>query len=157
MWRQWLEGRRTDDRWRASAFHGQARHFAAGKPKTVWAVPCDCTEGNRAERALAKARVPERYRHCDFDNYETDNEIEGAVARCSMHGRAACAGKTGCAEIRAGIFSGARLAERARFAADGPVRRGQNAFIRRGAEGNCAAGALRAFLRLPRTAEGNSG
>ena len=42
----------------------------------VWAVPCDCTEGNRAERALAKARVPERYRHCDFENYETDNEIE---------------------------------------------------------------------------------
>ena len=24
-----------------------------------------------------KARVPERYRHCDFENYETDNEIEG--------------------------------------------------------------------------------
>src|SRR5271154_2122915 len=44
----------------------------------VWAVPCDCTEGDRTERALLKARVPERYRHCDFDNYETDNEIESA-------------------------------------------------------------------------------
>jgi len=45
--------------------------------KPVWAVPCDCTTGDRTERALAKARVPERYRHCDFANYETDNEIEG--------------------------------------------------------------------------------
>jgi len=47
-----------------------------GEPKMVWAVPCDCTVGNRTDRVLAKARVPERYRHCDFDNYEVDNEIE---------------------------------------------------------------------------------
>lgn len=45
--------------------------------KPVWAVPCDCTLGDRADRALAKARVPERYRHCDFANYEPDNEYEG--------------------------------------------------------------------------------
>jgi DNA replication protein DnaC len=50
----------------------------SGEPKMVWAVPCDCTAGDRTERALAKARVPERYRHCDFDNFETDNEIENA-------------------------------------------------------------------------------
>ena len=43
----------------------------------VWAVPCECTTGDRAGRTLARARVPERYRHCDFENYETDNEIEG--------------------------------------------------------------------------------
>jgi DNA replication protein DnaC len=49
---------------------------AAGEPKMVWAVPCDCTAGDRTERALARARVPERYRHCDFENFETDNEIE---------------------------------------------------------------------------------
>lgn len=49
---------------------------SAGEPKMVWAVPCDCTLGDRTERVLAKARVPERYRHCDFENYETDNEIE---------------------------------------------------------------------------------
>lgn len=48
----------------------------AGEPKTVWAVPCDCTTGDRAGRVLGKARVPERYRHCDFENYEADNEIE---------------------------------------------------------------------------------
>lgn len=49
---------------------------AVGEPKMVWAVPCDCTTGDRTERALARARVPERYRHCDFENFETDNEIE---------------------------------------------------------------------------------
>src|ERR1700734_3471147 len=49
---------------------------AAGEPNLVWAVPCDCTTGDRSERALQRARVPERYRHCDFENYETDNEFE---------------------------------------------------------------------------------
>ena len=49
---------------------------AVGEPKMVWAIPCDCTTGDRTERALARARVPERYRHCDFENFETDNEIE---------------------------------------------------------------------------------
>jgi DNA replication protein DnaC len=52
---------------------------SAGEPKTVWAVPCDCREGDRTERALARARVPERYRHCDFENFETDNEIMNAA------------------------------------------------------------------------------
>lgn len=51
---------------------------SSGEPKMVWAVPCDCTTGNKAERVLAKARVPDRYRHCDFENFETDNEIENA-------------------------------------------------------------------------------
>ncbi len=49
---------------------------AQGEPKLVWAVPCDCTAEDSAGRALQRARVPERYRHCDFDNFETDNEIE---------------------------------------------------------------------------------
>ena len=49
---------------------------ASGEPKIVWAVPCDCTVGNRAERSVARARIPGRYRHCDFENFETDNDIE---------------------------------------------------------------------------------
>ncbi|HXO06246.1 MAG TPA: ATP-binding protein [Candidatus Sulfotelmatobacter sp.] len=52
---------------------------SVGEPKLVWAVPCDCTTGDRSERALARARVPERYRHCDFENYETDNDIENVA------------------------------------------------------------------------------
>src|SRR6202522_3887269 len=55
----------------------------AGEPKMVWAVPCDCTTGDKTERALQRARVPERYRHCDFENYETDNDIEN-VSREQM-------------------------------------------------------------------------
>jgi DNA replication protein DnaC len=50
--------------------------LSQGNPKLVWAVPCDCTKGDQTERALARARVPERYRHCDFDNFETDNDFE---------------------------------------------------------------------------------
>jgi len=42
----------------------------------VWAIPCDCVAGDKSTRALQRARVPERYRHCDFENYETDNEFE---------------------------------------------------------------------------------
>jgi DNA replication protein DnaC len=57
---------------------GASPGSSSGEPKMVWAVPCDCTVGNRTERLLAKARVPERYRHCDFENFETDNEIENA-------------------------------------------------------------------------------
>lgn len=42
----------------------------------VWAVPCDCVAGDKSTRALQRARVPERYRHCGFENYETDNDFE---------------------------------------------------------------------------------
>jgi DNA replication protein DnaC len=49
---------------------------ASGEPKMVWAMLCDCTMGDRTERMFANARVPDRYRHCDFENFETDNEIE---------------------------------------------------------------------------------
>jgi len=45
----------------------------------VWAVPCDCTSGDRVERVFVRARIPERYRHCDFENFETDNELENVT------------------------------------------------------------------------------
>jgi DNA replication protein DnaC len=48
--------------------------FAQGAPKLVWAVPCDCTIEDRASRIFTRARIPERYRHCDFDNFEIDSE-----------------------------------------------------------------------------------
>jgi DNA replication protein DnaC len=43
---------------------------AAGLPRV--AVLCDCAESERAARALDRARIPSRYEHCDFDNFETD-------------------------------------------------------------------------------------
>ncbi|MGH9711129.1 MAG: hypothetical protein ACRD37_11345, partial [Candidatus Acidiferrales bacterium] len=39
---------------------------AVGEPKTVWAVPCDCTVGDRHSRILERARLPKRYLHCNF-------------------------------------------------------------------------------------------
>jgi DNA replication protein DnaC len=61
---------------------------AAGDPKMVWAVPCDCTAGDRTDRLLSRARVPERYRHCDFDNFETDNDYsETAEAKIKVWNR----------------------------------------------------------------------
>jgi DNA replication protein DnaC len=51
---------------------------ASGEPKMVWAVPCDCTSGDRTDRLLEKARVPKQYRDCDFESFETDNENERA-------------------------------------------------------------------------------
>jgi DNA replication protein DnaC len=35
------------------------------------AVPCDCGEGQRAVRQLERARIPRRYEHCDFENFDT--------------------------------------------------------------------------------------
>jgi len=60
----------------AQALAADGSGSAVGEPKMVWAVPCDCTTADRAGHGVGRARVPERYRHCDFENYETDNEIE---------------------------------------------------------------------------------
>jgi DNA replication protein DnaC len=45
---------------------------SSAAPKLTWAVPCDCTNGDRATRALARSRIPRRYEHCDFENFDTD-------------------------------------------------------------------------------------
>jgi DNA replication protein DnaC len=45
-------------------------------------VRCECMKGSRAERLLANARIPERYLHCEFENFEIlrtpDRSIEKA-------------------------------------------------------------------------------
>jgi DNA replication protein DnaC len=46
---------------------------SAGEPKMVWAVPCDCTKTDEPDRSLARARIPERYRGHNFDNFDTDH------------------------------------------------------------------------------------
>ena len=63
------------DSGRAVSPRGQS---SPDQSKIVWAVPCDCTYGDRCEREFARARIPERYRHCDFENFETDTDAEGA-------------------------------------------------------------------------------
>jgi DNA replication protein DnaC len=52
-----------------------ARAPSAGQGETnrkrVWAVQCECTSQDRAARALGRARIPTRYEHCDFENFDT--------------------------------------------------------------------------------------
>jgi DNA replication protein DnaC len=45
---------------------------SSAAPKVTWAVPCECTGSDRRSRALARARIPRRYEHCDFENFDTD-------------------------------------------------------------------------------------
>src|ERR1700732_3719309 len=40
--------------------------------KRVWAVPCDCTGKDRTARTIGRARIPNRYEHCDFNNFDKD-------------------------------------------------------------------------------------
>ena len=55
-----------------SAPRKNAGPAASSGAKLTWAVPCDCSQAERATRSLARARIPRRYEHCDFDNFETD-------------------------------------------------------------------------------------
>jgi DNA replication protein DnaC len=54
---------------------------SSGEPKMVWAVPCNCTEGDRSERVFIRARIPERYRDCDFDSFRTDLYDRGSASK----------------------------------------------------------------------------
>ena len=53
---------------------------SSAAPKFTWAVPCQCTGGNRATAALSRARIPRRYEHCDFDNFAADVWVDRAEA-----------------------------------------------------------------------------
>ncbi|HVB33282.1 MAG TPA: ATP-binding protein [Patescibacteria group bacterium] len=44
------------------------------------AVPCTCTETDRQTHAWQRARIPSRYKHCDFENFEVDYCCEGSQA-----------------------------------------------------------------------------
>jgi DNA replication protein DnaC len=44
------------------------------------AVPCACTEIGREARERERARIPARYEHCDFENFEVDYCCDGADA-----------------------------------------------------------------------------
>lgn len=44
------------------------------------AAPCSCTAVDRESRARRLARIPARYEHCDFGNFEVDYCCEGKDA-----------------------------------------------------------------------------
>ena len=62
----------VDERTGRRVFEGKAHRRSLDAPKLIWAVPCDCTGTDRAAQALVRARIPRRYEHCDFDNFDTD-------------------------------------------------------------------------------------
>jgi len=45
------------------------------------AVRCDCSLADRGTRILERARIPRRYEHCDFDNFDLDVHDEGPQAQ----------------------------------------------------------------------------
>ena len=49
-----------------------SRGATTSEPRFTWAVPCECTGTDRVSRSLARARIPHRYEHCDFENFDTD-------------------------------------------------------------------------------------
>lgn len=65
----------------AAAGNGSKGSAATGFPRM--AVPCECTLGDKQLRAQERARLPKRYQHCNFENYDTDQydrETHGAAA-----------------------------------------------------------------------------
>ncbi len=59
---------------RSGAGNGVASATESGRGATParQAALCDCAGDDRFERLLAAARIPRRYEHCDFANYDTD-------------------------------------------------------------------------------------
>jgi DNA replication protein DnaC len=60
------DGQRTSQR------KDPANGTPSRSPKPTYAIPCECSKADRASRNLARARIPRRYEHCDFENFEID-------------------------------------------------------------------------------------
>ena len=57
--------------WEKSVEGQPAAQAGMNRRGRVWAVPCDCTGKDRAARAMGRSRIPTRYEHCDFENFDT--------------------------------------------------------------------------------------
>jgi DNA replication protein DnaC len=66
------EPKNPRDTWREGQRNDAVLGASTAAPKLSWAVPCDCTGADRNTRNLTRARIPKRYEHCDFENFETD-------------------------------------------------------------------------------------
>ncbi len=43
-------------------------------------VRCDCIEDRRAEQLLAQSRIPQRYKHCEFENFDVRKDAASGQA-----------------------------------------------------------------------------
>ena len=69
--------------WKTVERHGPS----AGAGTTRVAERCDCGAEDRTARTLARVRIPRRYAHCDFENFDTglyDSEPEAAAWNRSL-------------------------------------------------------------------------
>jgi DNA replication protein DnaC len=65
-------GPKDEKRAQVFAAPGTKPGLTIGEPKLVWGVPCDCGAEDRTARVMTHARIPARYEHCDFENFDTD-------------------------------------------------------------------------------------
>jgi DNA replication protein DnaC len=55
------------------------------KPGNAQVARCDCRIGVRAERLLTNARVPARYEHCTFENFDADTpNVHPSLAKAKL-------------------------------------------------------------------------
>jgi DNA replication protein DnaC len=54
--------------------HGTGFELISDERGVVTSVPCRCGEGERGERLLRSARIPKRYDHCTFEQYEEHHD-----------------------------------------------------------------------------------
>jgi DNA replication protein DnaC len=58
---------------------GSGFEVRAGEDGVERARPCACRDRRREELLLAAARIPRRYEHCSFDNFEIHDPAQGRV------------------------------------------------------------------------------
>jgi len=66
----WKTVERSADEEKSSRGSREKPIAGATAARRAWAVPCDCTGKDRTARVLARARIPTRYEHCDFNNFD---------------------------------------------------------------------------------------
>jgi DNA replication protein DnaC len=47
-------------------------------------VRCDCIKGSRAERLLANAKIPQRYEHCELENFDIMPSPEKSIEKAKI-------------------------------------------------------------------------
>ena len=45
---------------------------------------CECVKVNRVDRLLQSSKIPDRYRHCDFDNFDAPRSRDRSIERAKI-------------------------------------------------------------------------
>ena len=115
------------------------------------AVACDCGMEERAVRVMERARIPKRYEHCDFESYVTD--LADGKTWTATHSQSLKQAKM----LAQGFVRDYPGSAEKGLLLMGPSGVGKTHLAVASLKELDSAGSRRAFLRLPRTVEGNSG